>query len=117
MRASKGVASQPRFARAYRVGTKVCYTDATYFVNGRRVAGEAKYVGDWSKSIYNPASNVGSRGFAKAVRQGVVKQAQDYLQNFDRVVLRTNSKEFVNYYSQKFLEAGILSQVSFELVP
>jgi RHS repeat-associated protein len=110
--------AQPQSVRRFMVGSKLRIADNVRTVNGVRTAVEAKFVTDWSKSIYNPASKVGSKPFAKAVQSNQIGQARDYINEFGQVVYHSNSKELISYYSQVFSKSGLeMSKIKFVLTP
>jgi hypothetical protein len=82
--------------------------DDVVVIDDEFVAIEGKWVGDWSKSLRNPFSKIGSAGFAQAERLKMVFQAQKYVNsNFGRVIYHSNSVDFINYYDNLFKTAGI----------
>jgi filamentous hemagglutinin len=85
-------------------------------VNGETWAVEAKFVGNWTKSIANPQSVVGKLGFSAPVRQKIVDQAIKYSNHFDRVKYHKNSVEFARYYNNLFQKSG-LKNVEFIITP
>jgi filamentous hemagglutinin len=114
-------------AKSYEAGVQGLYKTApqpyTTTVNGQTVSGiadgvitaggqttaiEAKFVGNWSESIRNPASPIGNTPWAIAEQQAMVNQAAKYTSYFEGgVIYHTNSAELATYYSQVFKDAGI----------
>jgi hypothetical protein len=82
------------------------------------IAGEAKYVADWSKSIMNPVSPI---SFAKRwpglVRRAFVLQVKDYLLKYDKLVIRTTSQEFKNFYEKVLTNPAWKNRIIWEVVP
>jgi hypothetical protein len=83
---------------------------------GRTIAVEAKRIGNWSKSIYNPGSSIAQRPWATAARTHNVNQLQDYAEVFDDVVIHSNSREFLNYMSNQANQLG-LKNIFFVFTP
>jgi filamentous hemagglutinin len=82
--------------------------DGVTSIGGKTTAVEAKFVGNWSESIRNPASPIGNQPWAVAEQQAMVNQAAKYSANFEGgVIYHTNSAEFAAHYSQVFKDAGI----------
>ncbi|MGH9892126.1 MAG: RHS repeat-associated core domain-containing protein, partial [bacterium] len=116
-------------AQSYEAGVRGLYGDVTFeqrqFVSrvggelksgvadsvatagAANLAVEAKYVGDWSKSLRNPSSSSGGRPWAVAEQNRMVEQAQKYAGAFEKTVYHTNSVELANHYTQAFNEAGV----------
>jgi RHS repeat-associated protein len=83
-------------------------------INGKAI--EAKYVEDWSKSLRNPNSKIGSKPFAIAEQNKMLTQAQKYSNAFGETIYHTNSPELASHYTKVFQDAGI-SNVRFEITP
>jgi hypothetical protein len=73
------------------------------------IAIEAKYIGRWSRSIYNPNSPFsrglafpGSAQYAAKEQARILQQAQSYSAAFGDVIYHTNSKAFANYLRRRF---------------
>ncbi|WP_246653046.1 hemagglutinin repeat-containing protein [Rhizobium laguerreae] len=91
--------------------------DAVTKIDGKPTAVEAKYVGNWTKSIRNPFGSIGSWSWSKTEQAKVLAQAKKYSQAFEGgVIYHTNSVEFANYYLKVFLANGI-TNVKFLLTP
>lgn len=115
----KGVVGQSQADRRFTTPSgRNRIADAVFEGRSGSAAGEAKYIGNSDRSIYNPESPVGSKGFAGKVRNGLVDQAKDYLTTFKTVEYYSNSREFVKTYSRMFEEAGIdMRRVTFTYRP
>ena len=69
---------------------------------------EAKYVRNWSNSIYNPDSSIGDYEFALREQEDTLLQGRTYSAGFDGGgVYHTNSIEFAEHYYNIFKGAGI----------
>jgi hypothetical protein len=80
--------------------------DDVVSIDGEPTAIEAKYVGDWAKSIYNPENAIGINSLASKVQDRILLQAAKYSAAFQDVVYHTNSTEFAQVYSELFAENG-----------
>ena len=84
-------------------------------VEGDIAAMEAKYVGKWSTSPYNPAQEPRYPGGANIDK--MVDQALKYDDKYPGGVLWvTNSSEFIAEYTKRFKDAGV-KNFSFVLIP
>ncbi|KWT08198.1 hypothetical protein AL046_21435 [Pseudomonas syringae pv. avii] len=82
--------------------------DNVTIVDGQRTAVEAKFVEDWSSSLRNPASSVGSKPWSAAEQTKMVDQAKKYSSGFEGgVIYHTNSPELASFYSKIFNESGV----------
>ena len=82
--------------------------DTVARIFGKKTGIEIKYVRNWSKSILNPNSPVGSEYFAIRVRERMLLQARMYSNGFKGgAVYHTNSAELASYYYEIFKNAGI----------
>jgi filamentous hemagglutinin len=91
--------------------------DAVTSVAGKKTAVEAKFVDDWSTSLRNPASPVGSKPWAVSEQQNMVNQAIKYSSGFEGgVIYHTNSAELAAHYSQAFKNAG-MTNFKFVITP
>src|SRR5690606_17060722 len=110
---------QPRSAtKITTLSGKTRYADNLVSVNGVYTAVEAKFTSNWSKSIYNPASKVGSKSFAKAVRANQLAQARYYLEHVKQyggqVIYHSNSQELADHYRDMFSKGGLdMSRIKF----
>lgn len=84
--------------------------------SGKTVAVEAKRIGDWSTSIYNPGASVGQQPFAVAARTHNVNQLQDYADVFDEVHIHSNNHDFLNYMTNQANQLG-LTNIFFHFTP
>ena len=76
-------------------------------IGGKNVAVEAKFVADWSTSIRNPASSIGSKPFAVAEQAQMLEQAKKYSATFDEVIYHSNSPQLIAYYAELFKMHGL----------
>jgi hypothetical protein len=115
----KGVVNQSRQERMFTTPSgQNRIADAVFEGRSGPTAGEAKYIGNWERSIYNPESPIGGKSFAGKVRNGLVSQAEDYLSVFKTVEYYSNSREFIQTYSHIFEQAGIdMRRVAFIFRP
>ena len=75
---------------------------------------EAKYIGNWAESIYNPNLR---RVFAHGAVQNTINQALKYSKGYPvDVEWYTNSLDFVITYSRRFREAG-MKNFTFTIIP
>lgn len=92
--------------------------DRRTVVGGLDTSIEAKHVSNWSKSIHNPNSVVGSKRFAQNAQAKLVGQARDYLDNFDQVIYHSNSVDFIAHYTARFQSEGLdMSRIKFIHTP
>jgi len=69
---------------------------------------EAKYVRNWSNSIYNPDSSIGDYEFALREQEDTLLQGRTYSAGFEGGgVYHTNSIDFAKHYYKIFKDAGI----------
>ncbi len=81
---------------------------------GGKIAIEAKYVDDWSESIYNPNLR---RVFAHNAIEDIIAQAMRYSEAYSGgVEWVTNSLDFVKIYGKLFSAAGIRNY-HFTIIP
>lgn len=117
-------------ARVYENGVRAQYPEGgmqnrifSTVVNGERVSGvadgaaeihgqdtaiESKYVGNWMRSLRNPAARAGKTNWGVREQARMVAQARKYSENFDGgVVYHTNSRELAAHYYRVFRSAGV----------
>ncbi|MBL8027133.1 MAG: hypothetical protein JNL74_12015, partial [Fibrobacteres bacterium] len=89
--------------------------DRVVEIGDQAIAIEAKFIGDWSRSAYNPAGIV-PQFIRDKVSAKAVQQASTYLANFDQMVIHTNSTAFATTYRSAFQNAGLdMSRIQFRI--
>lgn len=82
--------------------------DHVYVDGNKVVAVDAKHVGNWENSIYNPYNaSIANKPFAIEARQKEIDKFIAYSKSFDEFVIHTNSPELATYYIQKMAQLGI----------
>ena len=85
-----------------------------YELTNGPAAMEAKLVGDWPESPYNPNSNL---PFSIQINvDEIVEQALKYGKKYDGVRWITNSRDFIVEYTDRFKKAGV-KKFTFMLIP
>ncbi|HMP03791.1 MAG TPA: polymorphic toxin-type HINT domain-containing protein, partial [Gemmatales bacterium] len=77
------------------------------------VAVEAKFIRNWARSIYNSGGWLGNY-----VRSRFVNQVKDYVNNFDHLLIVSNSQDFIRFAKQTLNAAHVdMRKITFLLVP
>lgn len=86
-------------------------------IGGIDIAIEVKFCKDWSKSLRNPASSIGTKPFSIAEQEKMILQARKYSDGFKdgKIQYYTNSKELAEYYMERFKSYNI-TNIEFVIV-